>query len=135
MAALINLLAHETVHEYALLGHHDGIEADVWYLEGSAKYYAALLGRGTDAAARLRDLNDAAQAYYTERELRTNFSYVLAHYQDNIFLTRVAYRRGFAYFAHLQGLIARATGGARGVDDLVLELYRRRTAGKPCDVA
>jgi hypothetical protein len=60
MSALINLLAHETVHEYALLGREPGVEADIWYPEGAAMYYAALLGRGADAAARLRDLNDAA---------------------------------------------------------------------------
>lgn len=53
---------------------------------------------------------------------------------DNPFLnTQVVltpYIRGFIYLAQVQGLITQATDGEKGLDDLVLALYKKYAAGE-----
>ncbi len=144
--SVLDLLAHETVHEYALL---DGKASDAqgaepetaWYDEGVANYYAALATfYGSSASPAERDflrwqLNNYAQSYYTSPVVGMPWSDVLKHYWDSLHITRVSYNRGFILFAAVNGKIRAATRGARSVDDVVLELYRRRVAGEPNGLA
>ncbi|KAH8890083.1 hypothetical protein GQ53DRAFT_721917 [Thozetella sp. PMI_491] len=122
-----------TVHEYALL---DGDFEAAWYDEGVANYYAALslfrFASGLGGRELLLwQLNSVSQSYYTSPVVRMPWFDVLEHYWDNIHITRVPYNRGFMYMAKVNGQIRAATNGAKSVDDVAQELYRRRMAGEP----
>ncbi|KAI0136959.1 hypothetical protein BJ170DRAFT_36889 [Xylariales sp. AK1849] len=124
---LIDLLAHETVHEYPLMQPMD--MNDAWYSEGVANYYATIAafeGGAVDRQNLIRLLNDNAQAYYTAVVINLPWKYIVEHYWDNYAMTKAGYSRGFIYLTQVQGLIQRATGGKKGVDDIVMALYEKQ---------
>lgn len=141
--SLAELLAHETVHEFAGLDPDpDGDpswqeDEGTWYVEGVASYVGTLVGLGggdNDNHGQkrkdrlLRVLNNNMQAYYTAPRwvLHMNYGDVLANYwRLGIDVTRVSYARGFVFLAQLDGLVGAATGGAQSLDDVVRELYKR----------
>ena len=126
---LENLIAHESVHEYALM--NPVRQEDVWYREGVAVYYAVVapfLAGVVDKGYFVGWMNNNAQAYYTGGTTGLDWQYVLAHYWTGTQLVRTSYFRGFIYLAHVQGLVSQATNGSKGLDDVVLELYRRYKA-------
>jgi len=124
------LIAHESVHNYALM--FPTRQYDTWYREGVANYYAAVApfqAGAVDRAYLVRWLNNYAQAYYTGPSVNMTWQYVLDHYWT-MDVVKTSYTRGFIYMTAVQGLVAAATGGKKGVDDIVLELYRRYIAGE-----
>jgi hypothetical protein len=130
---LINLLAHETVHEYPLM--QPMSMDDAWYNEGVANYYATIAafeGGAVDRKYLVRALNNNAQAYYTTDVINLTWEYIKDHYWDNFQITKAGYGRGCMYLAKLQGLIHQATGGKKGIDNVVLELYQRQLKRVDC---
>lgn len=135
--AMADLLAHETVHEFALLD-LETLEA-AWYDEGVATYVGVLAGLNGegDRGLLLRALERQAQAYYTTpvEALEMAYGEVLERYWENVYISRVSYTRGFAFLAQLDGLVWEATGGRQSIDDVIVELYKRRRDGKPTTLA
>ncbi|KAM0263356.1 hypothetical protein ACHAQJ_001212 [Trichoderma viride] len=130
------LLAHETIHEYALLDADEtgDTEPEVsWYIEGIAEYYGAIVpyrGGVSNRQQLMRTLNGFAQSYYTNPVRGVDYGYVLSHYWDTVYITRVSYALGFMYMAAENARIREATGGVKCFDDVAMGLYHRRVAGK-----
>lgn len=125
--ALIDLLAHETVHEYPLM-FPEAID-DAWYCEGVANYYATIAPFEAGVVDRqylLRALNNQAQAYYTTDVINLEWKYITEHYWDRFDITKAGYGRGFIYLCQVHGLIQRATDGKKGVDEIVMALYQKQ---------
>lgn len=143
--ALADLLAHETVHEFALLDEAppgqsppewEEDEAS-WYVEGVASYVGALAGLN-DPDRRdwmVKSMNNYAQAYYTSPVVGMPFDDVLSDYWGDVDITRVSYYRGVMYLAELDGMIWKESHGKKSMDDVIVELYRLRREGKPCGLA
>lgn len=140
---MADLLAHEAVHEFALLdplGSNPEFQDDegVWYVEGGASWVGDLVGlNGADKVSRMgmvESLNNNAQAYYTSPvwTLEMDYGEVLRRYWDDYNIVRVSYYRGFMFFALLDGLVCRATDRKKSMDDVIVELYKLRRDGKPC---
>lgn len=145
--SMADLLAHETVHEFALLdldppstNRKTAYQEDegAWYVEGVASWVGDLVGlNGADSESRkgmIASLNNNAQAYYTAPQWTLNMSYgeVLERYWDDVQITRISYYRGFMFLAELDELIWKATNGKNSTDDMIVELYKLRRDGKPC---
>lgn len=126
---MADLLAHETVHEYALMEPETG-EEEAWYVEGVASYVGALVG--LPRRDMIRSLNNYAQAYYTSPTVRLDYRYVLDHYWENMHLTRVPYFRGVMYLALVNGWMLEETGRRCSLDVIIDRLYQLRLEGKPC---
>ncbi|KAK7742347.1 hypothetical protein SLS53_004492 [Cytospora paraplurivora] len=136
-----DLLAHETVHEFALLDPDPPGKGDPewqeeegsWYVEGVASYVGALVGLDDPGRREwvVASMNDYAQAYYTSPVVDISYGDVLSDYWGTVDITRVPYDRGLMYLVQLDGLIGEATQGAKSLDDLILGLYRLRRDGKP----
>jgi hypothetical protein len=142
--AMTEMLAHETIHEYALLettkplpeGQQEPEEN--WYTEGIAEYYGAIAlfrGGATTRKQLLKTINGFAQAYYTSPALDMDYREVLRRPWDNVHIIRVSYYRGFMYLAAEKARIQAATEGRTTFDDVALELYRRRTAKLSHDIS
>ncbi|KAK2597932.1 hypothetical protein N8I77_012684 [Diaporthe amygdali] len=142
--SLADLLAHETVHEFALLDQTSpdqrkpGWQEDesAWYDEGVASYIGALAGLN-DPGRRdwmVKSMNNYAQAYYTSPVVNMPYDDVLSGYWDNVDITRVSYYRGLMYLAELDGLIWKASKGKKSMDDVIVDLYKLRREGKTCDL-
>lgn len=146
--SLAELLAHETVHEFALLDEDRSAEGrdpswqedeGAWYVEGVASYVGDLVGLDdrTQKEDLLQVLNNNLQAYYTAPRwvLEMDYGDVLANYwRSTVDVTRVSYSRGFVFLAQLDGLIGQATAGEKSLDDVILGLYELRVEGKPCTI-
>ncbi|GAB1309942.1 Peptidase M61 catalytic domain-containing protein [Madurella fahalii] len=127
--ALQNLISHESIHEYALM--NPVRQYDYWYREGVAVYYAVMapfLAGAVDKGYFVRWMNNNAQAYYTGNTTDLDWQYVLDNYWTSTQLVKTSYFRGFIYLAQVQALIAHATNGTKGLDDVVIELYQRYKA-------
>lgn len=140
--ALADLIAHETVHEFALLDETLPDERPpewqedeaAWYVEGVASYIGALVGLN-DPARRgwmVKSMNNYAQAYYTSPVVRMPYGDVLSNYWDTVDITRVSYYRGLMYLAELDGIIWSKSQGKRSMDDVIVGLYKLRRDGQPC---
>lgn len=141
--SLADLLAHETVHEFALLdqsppgqgGAPEWKEDEgAWYDEGVASYVGALAGLN-DPDRRdwlLKSMNGYAQSYYTSPVVNMSFGHVLSHYWDDVDITRVSYYRGLMYLAELDGMVSKETQGEKSMDDVIVDLHKLRREGKPC---
>jgi predicted metalloprotease with PDZ domain len=126
-------LSHEMIHTWTAssLGGQ-------WYGEGIAVHYQALLpwraGLATSADF-LTDLNATARRYYTNALNDTPDREVAPRFWEDTRIRVLPYDRGAMYFAVLDGRIRRASGGKRGLDDLIREMVRRERAGQPADDA
>lgn len=138
---MADLLAHEAVHEFALLDLDASDpeyqeDENTWYIEGGASWVGDLVGlNGADEASRagmVQSLNNNAQAYYTAPlwTLEMDFGEVLRRYWDEYDIVRVSYYRGFVFLALLDGLIWRATEGKMSMDDVIVDLYKIRREGR-----
>lgn len=127
------LLAHETVHEYAIMESIDNSPTDEWwYDEGVADYVAAIggyTGGGWSKADLVTTLNDMATSYYTAPGLHLTLEYVAEHAWESIDVMRVMYNRGCVFLMRLNGLIVEATKGQKDLNEVIQDLYRRRTKG------
>ncbi|KAH6613676.1 hypothetical protein B0J18DRAFT_62294 [Chaetomium sp. MPI-SDFR-AT-0129] len=124
------LLSHENIHEYALM--YPSRQYDLWYREGVAQMYAVIapyLAGAVDKAYLIRWLNNNMQAYYTGGMAGVPWQDVVDNYWTSVQNVKAPYGIGFAYLAQVQGLVSWSTGGAKGLDLIVRELYRRYKAG------
>lgn len=129
---LQGLVAHEMAHNWPRMQGEHGDTA--WYSEGMAEYYSVMLAHraGLLPADRLlEDLNEKAQAYYSNpyRGL-SNAEGGKLFWSDPIAQT-IPYGRGFFYLLNTDAAIRKASGGKRSLDDLAKAMYRRSTAGQP----
>ena len=142
-----DLLAHETVHEYALMQPNPEDDGDdlagnygiAWYNEGIAMYVAifALVpahqekGNEVDNDFLLWQLNSVTQGYYTSPVVRMPWSEAAKRFWENVHTARVSYNRGFIYLAAVNSAIRKATDRKQSLDEIALELYARRMSGEP----
>jgi len=122
-------LAHEMIHTWT-----SSSLGGQWYGEGIAVHYQALLPLRAgmiSPATFLEDLNDTARRYYTNALIGTPDREVAARFWEDTRIRTLPYDRGAMYFAVLDGKIRRASAGKRSLDDLILEMVRRRRAGEP----
>lgn len=142
--ALADLIAHETVHEFALLDEAPPGERRpewqedeaAWYVEGVASYVGALAGLNDPAQREwmVKSMNNYAQSYYTSPVVDMPYGDVLSDYWGSVDITRVSYYRGLMYLAELDGMIWYKSQGKKSMDDVIVDLYKLRREGKPCDL-
>jgi hypothetical protein len=127
-------LAHEMVH--AFVHGFDGSESmgGSWFAEGLAVYYqrvlplrAGLIGGETY----LRDINTTAGRYFTDAMNRTPNDVIQSRFWADTRIRVLPYDRGSMYFAQVDEAIRKESGGSRSLDDLVLEILKRRHDGLP----
>lgn len=143
--ALADLLAHETVHEFALLDEAPPGQSPpewqedeaAWYVEGVASYVGALAGLNDPGRREwlVKSMNSYAQSYYTSPVVGMPYYDVLSDYWGNVDITRVSYYRGLMYLAELDGIIWQESQGKKSMDDVIVDLYKLRREGKPCSLA
>lgn len=143
--ALADLLAHETVHEFALLDEAPPGQSPpewqedeaAWYVEGVASYVGALAGLNDPGRREwlVKSMNSYAQSYYTSPVVGMPYDDVLSDYWGDVDITRVSYYRGLMYLAELDGIIWKKSQGKKSMDDVIVDLYKLRREGKPCSLA
>ncbi|RAK66352.1 peptidase M61 [Phenylobacterium kunshanense] len=122
-------LAHEMIHTWTAGG-----LGGQWYGEGIAVHYQALLPLRAGLIkpeAYLEDINDTARRYYTNALNDTPDDQIAPRFWEDTRIRVLPYDRGAMYFAVLDGKIRRASGGKRSLDELVIEMSRRRRVGEP----
>ena len=122
-------LAHEMIHTWTASG-----LGGQWYGEGIAVHYQALLPLRAGLIkpeAYLEDINDTARRYYTNALNDTPDEQIAPRFWEDTRIRVLPYDRGALYFAVLDGKIRRASAGKRSLDELVIEMARRRRAGEP----
>ena len=132
-ADLKSTLSHEMIHTWT---QWDG--RGQWYGEGIAVYYQGLLPYRAGlitADDYLADINDTARRYYSNLLNDTPDDQIAPRFWEDSRIRVLPYDRGGLYFAVVNGKIRRASQGARSLDDLILEMNRRRRAGEPVDEA
>jgi len=126
--SLKSILGHEMTHTWTA----NGIGS--WYSEGNAVFYQTLLpwraGLIT-AEEYLEDLNLTASRYYTNALLDTPESEVQPRFWEDTRIRVLPYDRGAMYFAVLNGMVRRASDGARSIDDLIQAMIDRVREGLP----
>jgi predicted metalloprotease with PDZ domain len=131
-------LAHEMLHTFVgSLDAPGGLESS-WFSEGMAVFYArrlALRFDHIDPDRFLQDLNSTAARYYTDALNDTPNSEIPKRFWADTRIRVLPYDRGSMYFAVVDGEVRKATGGKKGLDDLLLSMLERRRAGRPMDKA
>lgn len=125
--ALKGTLSHEMVHTWTSAG-----SVGQWYGEGNAVYYQALLPMRAGlitTAEFLDDLNDTTRRYYSNALNNTPDDQIAPRFWEDTRVRVLPYDRGAMYFAVLNGKIARASGGKRSVDDLILKMVQQKGDG------
>lgn len=132
---VFNLIAHEMVHEYPLMDMDAAAPEEdymsVWFDEGIATYYAAILPYRFGSLDRSRfqlEMNRIAAAYYTSPvvNLTEKQGYELSN--DDSHAQRLPYYHGAMYIVQLDYEIHEASGGRRSIDDLILPFLRLKYA-------
>ena len=124
-------LAHELVHEWL---HLDGPEEEVrWFNEGAADYYSLALPYrvgliGEDAF--LQAVNLGARTGYANPRRHLTMGEAEPLFFSDFFAHWLPYTRGMFYLADLDGRLRGVTSGAGSVDDIVVEVTRRRRDGE-----
>lgn len=124
-----SLLGHEMTHTWTandVLGN--------WYSEGDAVYYQALIPWRSGLISTdqyLEDLNATAYRYFTNALRSLPEREVAPRFWEDTRIRVLPYDRGAMYFAVLNGEVRRASGGKRGIDDLVLIMIDRARKGEP----
>jgi predicted metalloprotease with PDZ domain len=124
-------LAHELVHEWLRL---DGSEEEVrWFNEGAADYYSlalpyrvGLIGEG----AFLQAVNLEARTGYANPRRNLTMGEAEPLFFSDFYASWLPYTRGMFYLADLNARLSDATSGAGSVDDIVVEVTRRRRDGE-----
>ena len=120
--SLKSILGHEMTHTFTQndLGR--------WYVEGDAVYYQMQLpwrARMFSTDQYLRDINLTAARYYTNQKIHGHEDEIGPNFFKDTWLNTLAYDRGALYFAQINGMIRRKSGGKRSVDDLVRVMVRK----------
>ncbi|HEY3950711.1 hypothetical protein [Phenylobacterium sp.] len=126
-------LAHEMIHTWTATG-----LGGQWYGEGIAVHYQALLPWRAGMISTsdfLNDINATARRYYTNALNGTPDREVAPRFWEDTRIRTLPYDRGALYFAVLDGKIRRASGGRKSLDDLIVEMVRKRRAGGATDEA
>ena len=126
--SLKNILGHEMTHTWTANG------LGKWYSEGNAVYYQALLPWRAGLLTTdeyLAHVNETASRYYTNLLNKTPEEEAVRRFWEDTRVRVLPYDRGAMYFARLNGMIHRASNGARSIDDLVLEMVGRAKQGLP----
>jgi len=129
---LQGLLAHEMTHNWPALEGEHGDTA--WYSEGTADYYSLLLShRGGELPTQkfLAAINEKAAAYYTNPYIHLSNPRAAKLFWTDPIAQTVPYGRGFLYLVVTDAAIRGRSHGQRSLDDVVLELYRRKTQREP----
>ena len=126
-----NLLAHEMVHNWPSLNDVPYGET-TWYAEGTAEYYSVMIPLRAGLISReqaLAEIQKRTDDYYTNptRDL-SDLEAAKICWQDRR-AQRLAYGRGIFFLANTDAMIRRATGGAKSLDDVVLDLLAQDRAG------
>ncbi|WP_312597193.1 hypothetical protein [Brevundimonas sp.] len=132
-ADLKSTLSHEMIHTWT---QWDG--RGQWYGEGIAVYYQGLLPYRAGlitADDYLADINDTARRYYSNLLNDTPDDQIAPRFWEDSRIRVLPYDRGGLYFAVVNGKVRRASQGARSLDDLMLEMNRRRRAGETVNEA
>ncbi len=126
-----SILAHEMVHNWPHLS--DGeVGSTSWYSEGAAEYYSMVLpmrlGLMTPKEA-MREIQGMTDGYYTNPTRHMgNLEAARICWQDWR-AQKLPYGRGVFFLANTDVKIRQATGGARGIDDVVLDILEKRSHG------
>jgi predicted metalloprotease with PDZ domain len=124
-------IAHELAHEWLRL---DGPEEEVrWFNEGAADYYSLVLPHRAgllEEDAFLQAVNLEARTGYANPRRHLTMGEAEPLFFSDFFAHWLPYTRGMFYLADLDARIRDATSGARSVDDVVVEVTRRRRGGE-----
>ncbi|MGI5441708.1 hypothetical protein ACQEV4_31375 [Streptomyces shenzhenensis] len=132
---LKRLLSHETVHNWPLLPGDP--EAVSWFNEGTAEYYSLLLPHRfglIDDDTLVELFNERAHGYYGNPLQTLSNAEAAELYWKDWRAQRIPYGRGLFYLLDTDHKIGQASGGRRGVDDLVLGLLDRLRRGQEVTV-
>ena len=126
-------LAHEMVHTFV---HGFGSESTggSWFSEGLAVYYQRVLPLRAGlitSETYLQDINSTAGRYFTDAMNRTPDDEIQSRFWADTRIRVLPYDRGSMYFAQVDEAIRKESGGSRSLDDLVLEMLKRRHDGLP----
>lgn len=124
-------LSHEMAHTWI-----GGVD-EAWYDEGIAVHYQALapFRAGLITAQQfLADLNHTAARYYSDALNTTPDAEIMPRFWEDTRIRTLPYDRGAMYFAVVDARVRKASGGKRSLDDLVLEMNKRRGA-KPAGMS
>jgi hypothetical protein len=122
------ILGHEMTHTWT------ANEIGNWYDEGDAVYYQALIPWRSGLMTTdqyLEDLNQTAYRYFTNALRDLPEDQVAPRFWEDTRIRVLPYDRGAMYFAVLNGKVRRASGGKRGIDDLVQIMIGKARAGEP----
>jgi predicted metalloprotease with PDZ domain len=128
-----SIVAHEMIHGWA--GSFQ--DAGPWASEGLATYFTANLQRRFELQpleAFVAELNRLSrQSHGNPYRNATNDSARAAFWADKNG-ELLPYVRGSLYFFALDAAIRRGSGGTRSLDDILLDLFARRAAGRTVSV-
>ncbi len=130
MEEALNTLAHEIVHNWCRLETVSGEEN--WYSEGTAEFYSVeipLRAGLVDAKQAAGWITEKCVNYYNNPHQNLSGLEAFQRAWESNEIQRVPYGRGFVYLAHVDDLL-KQTGRGLSLDDLVLEIERRRRAGE-----
>jgi predicted metalloprotease with PDZ domain len=115
------ILGHEMVHTFT------ANSLGKWYDEGDAVFYQVRLpwmAGMVPTETYLRDINLTAARYYTNAEINAREELLIPNFFKNPWMNTLGYDRGALYFAALDGMARRASGGKKTIDDLVRVLVK-----------
>src|SRR5215204_174054 len=130
---LRSIVAHEMIHGWA--GSFQG--AGPWASEGLATYFTANLQRRLGLqplTAFVAELNRLSRQYHGNPYRNATNDAALAAFWADKNGELLPYVRGSLYFFTLDAAIRRASGGARSLDDILLDLFARRAEGETVSV-
>jgi hypothetical protein len=127
-------LAHEMVHAF-VHGFDESESMDgAWFAEGLAVYYQRVLplrAGSISGDAYLQDINKTAGRYFTDAMNRTPNDRIQSRFWADTRIRVLPYDRGSLYFAQVAAAVREVSHGSRSLDDLVLEMLKRRHDGLP----
>ena len=128
-----SIVAHEMIHGWA--GSFQG--AGPWASEGLATYFTAELQRRfalQPIAAFVAELNRLSRQYYANPYRNATNDAARAAFWADKNGELLPYVRGSLYFFALNAEIRTKSGGARSLDDVLLDLFARRGRGEAVSV-
>jgi hypothetical protein len=130
---LRSIVAHEMIHGWA--GSFQG--AGPWASEGLATYFTANLQRRfglQPLEAFVAELNRLSRQYHGNPYRNATNDDARAAFWADRNGELLPYVRGSLYFFALDAAIRQASGGARSLDDILLDLFARRAEGETVSV-
>lgn len=105
---------------------------NIWYIEGVAEYYRSrfLYKYGLISEEQfIEEINGELSAYYTNPG--SSLSLADAKKETDVIIETTPYVRGEVFLAMTDAKIRKKSGGKHSIDDIVLELVRKRDSGEP----